>query len=253
MRSIRAGECSARWLNMNISGILSGVTNPLGTGYVLSRAAVRFAPIQPADPVRPRTSDEQLQRGVAEDAGPGSTLFDTQDVVELSPAAERAASRADRANAEEARRDSQPGGNATPGGGELTEQEQAQVEELERGDERIRQHEAAHLAAGGAYVRGGARFEYKAGPDGKLYAVAGEVQIDTTPIPNDPQATIRKMETVRAAALAPSDPSPEDRAVAARASALIREARAELAQQRSEETTSGMPANTPSQLIDTYA
>jgi hypothetical protein len=125
---------------------------------------------------------------------------------------------------------------------ELTDEEQAQIRELKQRDQEVRQHEAAHLAAAGSYARGGASYEYETGPDGKRYAVGGEVQIDTSPVPGDPDATIRKMQTVRQAALAPHNPSAQDRRVAAQAQATINKARGEKArkQDRTDE-----PANTP--------
>ncbi len=107
----------------------------------------------------------------------------------------------------------------------------AQLARLKAADTAVRAHEAAHVAAGGSYVRGGASFTYEVGPDGKQYAVAGEVGIDISAVPGDPQATILKMITVRAAALAPADPSSTDRAVAAAASQAEAAARAELSQQ----------------------
>ncbi len=127
-----------------------------------------------------------------------------------------------------------PGSKKAPSGRELTPSELQQIEELKRTDMEVRRHEQAHIAAGGRYVRGGASFQYKKGPDGKSYAVAGEVSIDTSE-ERDPAATIRKMETVRKAALAPARPSAKDRAVAAKAAAKEAEARAELARQRAEE------------------
>jgi len=51
------------------------------------------------------------------------------------------------------------------------------------------------------------------GPDGKKYAVGGHVNIDTGAIPNDPEATIRKAKAIRSAALAPANPSSQDRSV----------------------------------------
>jgi len=60
-----------------------------------------------------------------------------------------------------------------------------------------------------------------------MYAVGGEVSIDTTPVKGDPQATVAKMETIKAAALAPADPSGQDRAVAAEASQEESQARQE--------------------------
>ncbi|MGD9162306.1 MAG: putative metalloprotease CJM1_0395 family protein [Desulfobacteraceae bacterium] len=117
---------------------------------------------------------------------------------------------------------------------ELTEEEKRQVRELKQRDSEVRAHEAAHMAAGGIYVRGGASFTYQTGPDNGRYAVGGEVSIDTAPVNGDPEATIRKMQTVRSAALAPSNPSGQDRSVAAKASAREAQAQQELAEERAE-------------------
>ncbi|NOY46365.1 MAG: hypothetical protein GXP50_13085 [Deltaproteobacteria bacterium] len=105
----------------------------------------------------------------------------------------------------------------------------AVIAELQRRDREVRAHEAAHAAAGGGLVRGGPSFRYVRGPDGRPYAVAGEVQIDTSPA-RDPETTIAKMETVRRAALAPARPSSQDLAVAARAAQEEARARVELLQ-----------------------
>ncbi len=109
----------------------------------------------------------------------------------------------------------------------LSQAERLQVAELEQIDTKVRAHELAHLAAAGSYATGGASFQYAKGPDGKQYAVGGEVGIDTGK-ESSPEATISKMQTVRAAALAPADPSPQDQKVAARASLVITEASQEL-------------------------
>lgn len=116
----------------------------------------------------------------------------------------------------------------------LTEAEEEQVAELRRADREVRRHEAAHAAVGGAFA-GAPSFTFERGPDGQLYAVAGKVSIDTAPVDGDPAATIQKLQIVRAAALAPGDPSAQDRAVAAQAEAGIRRAQAELQAQRNEE------------------
>jgi len=92
----------------------------------------------------------------------------------------------------------------------------------------VRRHEQAHKAAAGPHAHGGPRYELVSGPDGRLYAVSGSVEIDTSPVPDDPEATLRKMRQVRRAALAPAEPSAEDRAVAAAASREEAAARAEL-------------------------
>lgn len=115
---------------------------------------------------------------------------------------------------------------------ELTAEEQEQTRELKERDREVRTHEQAHLGAAGQFSRGGASFEYQTGPDGRRYAVGGEVQIDTAPVPDDPQATLQKMQQVRRAALAPAQPSAQDRKVAAQAAAAESEARSQLAEQR---------------------
>ncbi|MEH6493666.1 putative metalloprotease CJM1_0395 family protein [Halopseudomonas sp.] len=107
---------------------------------------------------------------------------------------------------------------------------QQEIRELAARDREVRTHEQAHMAVGGQYA-GAVQYDYDRGPDGRLYAVGGEVGIDTSPIPGDPQATIEKMEQVRRAALAPAEPSGQDRSVAAQAGQAIAQARAELATQ----------------------
>lgn len=110
----------------------------------------------------------------------------------------------------------------------LTEEEQKQVEELKARDTEVRAHEQAHIAAGGSYVRGGARYDYQTGPDGKKYAVGGEVSIDTSAVEGDPQATINKAQVILKAALAPAEPSGQDKAVASQARQMMASARKEL-------------------------
>lgn len=113
------------------------------------------------------------------------------------------------------------------------EEELQTVRELARRDREVRSHEQAHQAVGGQYA-GAMSLTYTTGPDGKRYAVAGEVGIDISPVPGDPQATVDKAERIRRAALAPAEPSAQDRAVAAQASQLQLEALAELRQMERE-------------------
>ncbi|MBU0730773.1 MAG: hypothetical protein KKE17_06370 [Proteobacteria bacterium] len=109
----------------------------------------------------------------------------------------------------------------------LSRSEQLMISELKQIDKAVRAHERAHLSAAGPYARGKANFQYEKGPDGGTYAVAGEVRIDTS-AEASPKATITKMNVVRAAALAPVDPSPQDRSVASEASSKILQASDEL-------------------------
>lgn len=108
----------------------------------------------------------------------------------------------------------------------LTEEEKAEVADLKRRDAETRRHEQAHATAGGPYA-GAPSYTYERGPDGRSYAVAGTTPIDVSPISGDAAATMRKMEMVKRAALAPSEPSAQDRKVAAQADAEMRAAQAE--------------------------
>ena len=119
---------------------------------------------------------------------------------------------------------------------DLSPEQKREVEQLKRRDQEVKAHERAHMAAGSGVVIGGANYEYQRGPDGKMYAVGGEVKIDTSR-ENEPAQTIRKMQQVKRAALAPAQPSAQDRSVAARATQIEAEARIEQAQARAEEAT----------------
>lgn len=114
------------------------------------------------------------------------------------------------------------------------EQDRRQIEQLAARDREVRAHEQAHAAVGGQYA-GAPQFTFKRGPDGLNYAVAGEVKISTGAVANDPEATIAKAQQIRRAALAPSEPSPQDRRVAAEAVQLELNARAQLQELRREE------------------
>ena len=123
-----------------------------------------------------------------------------------------------------------------PGEQGLNTAELAQLRELKSRDTEVRNHEQAHIAAAGQYAASGASFSYQLGPDGKRYAIGGEVEIDISKEDN-PEATLQKMEVVARAALAPASPSAADRQIAARAALTAAEARQEIAMQRTAEGT----------------
>lgn len=108
----------------------------------------------------------------------------------------------------------------------LSPEDKALVEQLQKRDREVRMHELAHQAAGGQFT-GSASYEYKRGPDGKNYAVEGEVSVDVSPA-NNPEDTIQKARQVKAAALAPAQPSSQDRQVAREAEQMIASAQQEL-------------------------
>lgn len=120
------------------------------------------------------------------------------------------------------------------GPGTLSEEDRAVVETLRARDREVRNHEQAHKRVGGPYASN-PTYDYQVGPDGKQYAVGGQVKIDASAVPDDPAATIAKMEVVKAAALAPAEPSAADRQVAAAADATRQRAIADLAALRREQ------------------
>ena len=126
-------------------------------------------------------------------------------------------------------------------------QEQLELMQLKSRDREVRNHEQAHLAAAGQYAAGGPSFSYQVGPDGNRYAVGGEVPVDVSN-GSTPEETIQKMERVRAAALAPAEPSAADRQIAAQASMKAAQARQELMLERQsapESNTASDPLSAP--------
>jgi hypothetical protein len=142
-------------------------------------------------------------------------------------------------------------GAATSASGGLTTEQQQQVEKLKEIDRKVRAHEQAHLAIGAELVRGGASFTYETGPDKNRYAVAGEVSIDSSP-GRTPEETIPKAQHIRATALAPADPSPQDHSVAAQASQTENKARMEVAA-KTAETNSETPKSSATSLYSQVA
>ncbi|SDT92172.1 putative metalloprotease CJM1_0395 family protein [Halopseudomonas salegens] len=107
---------------------------------------------------------------------------------------------------------------------------QQEIRTLAQRDREVRAHEQSHLAVGGQYA-GPVSYDFQRGPDGRQYAVGGSVAIDVSPVANNPEATLQKMQQVQRAALAPAEPSPQDLAVAAQAAQQAAASRAELAQE----------------------
>lgn len=105
--------------------------------------------------------------------------------------------------------------------------EQKQIQALSSRDSEVRAHEQAHAAVGGQYA-GAPTYQFQRGPDGVNYAVGGEVSISTSAISGDPRATIEKARIIKQAALAPAEPSPQDRRVAASAAQMEAQAMADL-------------------------
>ncbi|WP_420934330.1 putative metalloprotease CJM1_0395 family protein [Alteromonas sp. A081] len=124
----------------------------------------------------------------------------------------------------------------------LTEEDKQEIEDLKARDQEVRTHEQAHAATGGQYA-GSPQYEYTTGPDNKRYVTGGEVSIDISEEPSAEQ-TLRKMQQVRAAALAPAQPSSQDLKVAAEAAQKAFDARNDIAKENRDTLQSSDDAST---------
>ena len=169
---------------------------------------------------------------VGEDGDKGASApvseLDTQHGAKESS---RAAKAGDRKPAKGADNKTGPRGSD---GESLDQAEVRQLETLRTRDREVRAHEAAHVAAGGRYVQGGPTYTFHTGPDGRRYAIGGEVSISTGK-ESTPEATLAKAQVIRAAAQAPASPSGADRAVAAAATHLEASARTEIREEKAAE------------------
>ena len=125
----------------------------------------------------------------------------------------------------------------TPGQNQKDQAKQAEINKLQSVDREVRAHEAAHLAAAAGLGASGPSFQYERGPDGKMYAVGGEVHINTSGAAT-PEETLAKARQIRAAALAPSQPSSQDMAVANQAGQMEAQALQEMRSRNKTSSTS---------------
>jgi len=126
----------------------------------------------------------------------------------------------------------------------LSPEQQQVVAELKARDAEVKAHEQAHLAAAAGINVSAPTYTYQTGPDGQKYAIGGEVSISFS-ASNDPQETISNAETMKAAALAPADPSGQDLSVANSADKMIAEAKQQLAKQEQDDEHSTIGALKP--------
>lgn len=178
-----------------------------------------------------RAGSEGVQNAHANERQSSGAIAVREDVLELSAnglARALTESNQVKADSEGAAANSAPKPEA-----ELSEGERKRVRELQSRDREVRAHEQAHKAAGGDLATAPS-YEYEQGPDGKQYAVGGEVGIQLRP-GSTPEETASNARRVRRAALAPAQPSAQDLAVAASAARAEQEALAEQAEESREE------------------
>jgi len=177
------------------------------------------------------TGASVVVKGGREDSGRGGTS--SLKTAGSRTAADEGAERTDGAS-----RTSGDGGHEV-GPGDETEDERgpegnpekdAVVRELRNTEREVIAHEAAHQAAAGRFG-GPVSYTRTTGPDGKSYITGGEVPIHFV-AGSTPEETLRNLEQVQKAALAPGDPSAQDIRVAAQAAARAAQARHDIAQSR---------------------
>lgn len=118
---------------------------------------------------------------------------------------------------------------------DLSPEAEAQLRKLKQRDAEVRAHERAHMAAAGGNAVGGPHYEYQKGPDGKQYAIGGHVDINLSSVDGDPEESEKNAQEVRRAALAPGQPSGQDRAVAAQAASMEAKAKTEKLEEKNDE------------------
>ena len=203
-----------------------------------AQASVSFMPPQAAELIQQDNQARPLIEPASETKGapsqefggakqdPQPELYTRQGLLPVASKTDEAA--ADDAESETATEDpNAPTKNVA--GKELTLEQQEELLQLQQRDQEVRVHEQQHASVGGQHT-GSPSYEYETGPDGKQYVVEGSVAVDLSPIAGDPAATIDKMRQVKAAALAPAQPSTADKNAAAAAESHIAQATAELMQ-----------------------
>ncbi|WP_181905229.1 putative metalloprotease CJM1_0395 family protein [Aestuariispira insulae] len=159
------------------------------------------------------------------------------------------------ADAQDAKSDAQEDGkkdNAPTDLAQLTEADLARIRQLSLQDSQVRLNEEAHVRVGGQYA-GSPSYEFETGPDNRQYAISGEVSFNDTPIAGNPEATIRKLSIVKNAALAPAEPSTQDRAIASKASNGITQAQAQLRAQQLQERAEANREEADAKLAESRA
>jgi hypothetical protein len=139
----------------------------------------------------------------------------------------------------------------------LSAQQKAQIAQFQLLDQTARANVAAEQRAAGAYG-GTVSYQYERGPDGTLYAVAGDVTLNVQPVPNNPAATLSAMQTITNAALSVAPPTADDlmavREAAqytAEAEAALRSAQAGTATAATTNTANGTTATTGTKTATT--
>jgi hypothetical protein len=195
----------------------------------------RLAPSSPALPpdsaevgtgypsLPPAVGGVPMNRGTHSSAAPALRFYDprvldaARDRAEHEIAAKRRQLEIDRLVREE--KDAKDAGAPVDARG-LTVREAALIIELERMDRDVRDHKMAHYFGAQPHTAF-PEYWYVRGPLGRRYAASGITRFDASVIEGDVPGSIVKLQKLRRAALAPREPSEEDRRVVAAIDQLI--------------------------------
>ncbi len=197
------------------------------------------------EPTEQRTAffdtEKEPINGVMSALPKSSPLFSQKsDIIELSPTAIKK-----QENEEKARRPikSDNDNKININGQQPSQEEQKEIEKIRKNSRNVKLRELVYRAVVGNYVRNTVSFEYETGPDGIKYAVAGHTTIDTRPIINNPEATIRKAQAIKKTKI--------DRAVAVEVEKMEREAIMELKEEQRKESDDATKASNTENTIET--
>ena len=212
------------------------LNNSLFTAYNRSGQAVSLLRSEPVQRVAVTTATD-----TGEEQVPADSVSLSPEAMEQSRQQRASQAAAEASSDSEESSDSQ--GDAQPSSRfDLSPEEEKMVQQLKQRDSEVKAHEMAHLAAAGQYARGGASYTYQQGPDGRRYAIGGEVPIDLS-AEKTPEETIDKMRAIKRAAMAPAEPSSADRSVATSATAQENSARQEVQTEKTEATRQQSPTD----------
>ncbi len=105
----------------------------------------------------------------------------------------------------------------------LSDNEQKAVNELKSRDKEVRLHEAEHMRNPELISVGGPKFTYAIGPDGKAYAIGGNVTL-TTGKPKSPEDAMQKAMALKNSSMGVGEPSSKDIGASISAGAMFQEA-----------------------------
>lgn len=205
--------------------------NELGISSAYTASATSVYSSNQVNPIKDRQELSVAEKKLADSSYPG----EINDEAIISDEAQKLLAKE---NGDSKSKDAESSSNLPKSTQELTPDQEQVVAKLKARDAEVRAHEQAHIAAAAGISASAPTYDYQTGPDGKKYAVGGEVTVSFVQ-GKDPAENIANAEAMEAAALAPAQPSSQDMAVAKSAEKIIAEAKQQLAEQQQAATDTG--------------